>query len=91
MHPFFYIQNATQFICIAAIVLPVPILMLATPLNRLHEKIMRYKYYTIVKKQCENPYDVTEEKLSKIFPDKTQEQLELIAYYLEEEYVFMVN
>lgn len=71
--------------------LPLCIILLVTPIQHLYEKYLRYKYYSIVKKYCENPYGVDEEKLSEIFPDKKRETLEQIAFYLEEEFTYKVN
>jgi hypothetical protein len=91
MHLPFFIQHTEQFIFIALIALPLPIVMLSTPFNHFYEKVMRYKYYTIVKRYHDNPYQVTQEELHKIFPYKSVSELSQVAYYLEDEYVFMDN
>ena len=82
MHITLLSQNVLQFIFIALIALPLPLIMLATPLQNLHDMIMRYRYYRILKKHVENPYEITEEKLSRIFPNKTTSELQQIAEYL---------
>jgi hypothetical protein len=91
MHIPLFIQNIVPFIFIAIIALPLPILVLATPAQHLYEKAMRFKYYRMVKKHVENPYNLTEEKLHILFPSKTEKQLEQIAYYLEEDFVYSAN
>ena len=52
---------------------------------------MRYRYFNIVKKYCKNPFDVSEEQLKKIFRGKSTEELNRIAYYLEEDFSYIEN
>jgi hypothetical protein len=86
-----HFHSVLPYIFIALLVLPIPILILSTPIDHLYEKWMRYRYLNVVKKYCENPFDVSEEQLRKIFQGKSSEELNRIAYYLEEDFSYLEN
>jgi hypothetical protein len=91
MHQLIFIKNILPYVFIALIALPLPLLMLATPIQHLYEKYLRYRYYNIVKHYCENPYQVEEEQLLKIFPGIKPEKLNQIACLLEEDFTYSDN
>ena len=84
-------QAILPYLILALIALPLPILFLVKPTQHIYERYLRYKYYNMVKKYCENPYGVDEEQLSKLFPGAKAEKLEEMAYYLEEELVYKAD
>jgi hypothetical protein len=83
MHITLNIQSILQFAFIIVMVAPLPVLLLASPLSYINEKITNKKYYFIVKRHFENPAAVSAEQLQDIFPDKKLDELHQIAYTLQ--------
>jgi hypothetical protein len=91
MHITLNIQTILQFTFIAVMVAPLPILLLASPIGYIKEKITQKKYYIIVKRHFENPAMVSAEQLQDIFPNKKLDELHEIAYTLQEESSYRDN
>ncbi len=83
MHITLIIQSILQFAFIIVMVAPLPILLLASPLSYLNEKITNKKYYFIVKRHFEDPASVSAEQLQDVFPNKKLDELHQIAYTLQ--------
>lgn len=78
-------HNVLQFLFMALIALPLPILLLYHPFLHIQDRIMQRRYYKVVKKHFDNPSTVSAEQLSDIFPDKKMPELRHIAYQLQED------
>jgi hypothetical protein len=85
MHITLNIQHILQFAFIAVMVAPLPILLLASPLRYINEKITHKKYYIMVKRHFENPSMVSAEQLQDVFPNKKLDELHQIVYALQGE------
>ncbi len=91
MHTTLTIQHLLQFAFIALISAPLPILLLSSPLQYINEKIQTKRYYNIVRKHHDNPACLSAEQLQDIFPNKKMNELNQIAYYLQEESTYKDN
>ncbi len=85
------IQKFLQYCFIALIALPLPILILYYPFLSIQERVIRKRYYKKVKKHYDNPHAVSAEQLRTIFPNKRTEELNLIAYHLQEDNSYKDN
>ncbi len=84
MHITLNIQSILQFAFIIVMVAPLPILLLASPIRYVNEKITNKKYYYAVKRHFKNPATVSAEQLQDIFPNKKLDELHQIVYTLQE-------
>jgi hypothetical protein len=84
MHITLNIQTIIQYTFIALMAIPLPLLLLSSPLRYVRDKITNKRYYNIVRKHHENPSLVSAEQLRDIFPGKKSEELNQIVYSLQE-------
>ena len=67
-----FVQKVLPYVFIAfiaLIALPLPIIMLASPLHQLYKNMKRKRYYKTLDTFCDRPFAMTEEQLSEIFPE----------------------
>ncbi len=62
------LQKILPFLFIALFALPLPILMLAVPLQNTYKNFMRRRHYKKVNTFLERPFELNEKQLQEIFP-----------------------
>ncbi len=78
------IQNILTVLFVVLIFAPFPILLLSAPLGYVKNWIRFSYYYRVIKRHHPEPQLLNMEQLKKIFPNKGIEELEEIAYSLDE-------
>lgn len=78
------IQNILSFAFVALILLPLPMLILASPLEYLKNRYLFRNYRKIIERDYAHLEILDAERLKEIFPHKNAEHLENLAEYLNQ-------